>query len=389
MTIKKRLARSNIAMFVIPVLVAAVLLLIGLGIGFTLLERVYLPQLGISLGELHQTGEEIERLLSDSAAILRVYAGAVVMALLLTIAWTNYYLTRNLFRHISEPLEALTAGVARVRDGDLDTPIAYREADEFKAARDAVDEMAARLKASLEERQSEQQRKQELIAGMSHDLKSPLTSIRAYTEALLEGVAQDEAAKERYLRTIRAKEADMEAMVNRLFEFAKMDVSEYPVQREALPLRETLAAVTEGLSGDGVAVTLDGVPALTVLADPELLRRVAGNLLDNSRKYGGRETVHVTLSARAAEGMAEVTFADDGVGAPEERLPKLFDAFYRGDAARTAPGSGSGLGLAVVKKAVEAMGGTVRAENREGGGLAVIFTLPLGKEERHAEDLDH
>lgn len=262
MTIKKRLARSNIAMFVIPVLVAAALLLIGLGIGFTLLERVYLPQLGISLGELHQTGEEIERLLSDSAAILRVYAGAVVMALLLTIAWTNYYLTRNLFRHISEPLEALTAGVARVRDGDLDTPIAYREADEFKAARDAVDEMAARLKASLEERQSEQQRKQELIAGMSHDLKSPLTSIRAYTEALLEGVAQDEAAKERYLRTIRAKEADMEAMVNRLFEFAKMDVSEYPVQREALPLRETLAAVTEGLSGDGVAVTLDGVPAL-------------------------------------------------------------------------------------------------------------------------------
>lgn len=262
MTIKKRLARSNIAMFVIPVLVAAVLLLIGLGIGFALLERVYLPQLGISLGELHQTGEEIERLLSDSAAILRVYAGAVVMALLLTIAWTNYYLTRNLFRHISEPLEALTAGVARVRDGDLDTPIAYREADEFKAACDAVDEMAARLKASLEERQSEQQRKQELIAGMSHGLKSPLTSIRAYTEALLEGVAQDEAAKERYLRTIRAKEADMEAMVNRLFEFAKMDVSEYPVQREALPLRETLAAVTEGLSGGGVAVTLDGVPAL-------------------------------------------------------------------------------------------------------------------------------
>ena len=262
MTIKKRLARSNIAMFVIPVLVAAVLLLIGLGIGFTLLERVYLPQLGISLGELYQTGEEIERLLSDSAAILRVYAGAVVMALLLTIAWTNYYLTRNLFRHISEPLEALTAGVARVRDGDLDTPIAYREADEFKAARDAVDEMAARLKASLEERQSEQQRKQELIAGMSHDLKSPPPSIRAYTEALLEGVAQDEAAKERYLRTIRAKEADMEAMVNRLFEFAKMDVSEYPVQREALPLRETLAAVTERLSGDGAAVTLDGVPAL-------------------------------------------------------------------------------------------------------------------------------
>ncbi len=93
MTLKKRLAHSNIAMFVIPVLAAAVLLL--------------------------------------------------------TIGWTNFYLTRNLFRHISEPLDALTAGVDRIRDGDLDTPIAYTEPDEFKAACDAVDEMAARLKASL------------------------------------------------------------------------------------------------------------------------------------------------------------------------------------------------------------------------------------------------
>ena len=111
MTIKKRLARSNIAMFVIPVLAAAVLLLIGLGIGFLLLKQVYLPQLGISLQELHQTGEQIEKMLHDSAAILCIYAGAVAMTLLLTIAWTNLYLIRSLFRHISQPLDTLTAGV--------------------------------------------------------------------------------------------------------------------------------------------------------------------------------------------------------------------------------------------------------------------------------------
>ena len=158
MTLKKRLALSNIAMFVIPVLAAAVLLLIGMGIGFILLTQVYLPQLGISLQELHQTGEQIEQMLSDSAVILCVYAGAVVAALLLTIAWTDLYLTRNLFRHISEPLDALTAGVDRIRDGDLDTPIAYTEPDEIKSACDAVDEMAARLKASLEQQQLQQQK---------------------------------------------------------------------------------------------------------------------------------------------------------------------------------------------------------------------------------------
>ena len=379
MTIKKRLARSNIAMFVIPVLAAAVLLLIGLGIGFALLERVYLPQLGISLQELHQTGEAIESLLSDSVAILCGYAGAVAAALLLTIAWTNYYLTRNLFRHISEPLDTLTAGVARIRDGDLDTPIAYREADEFRAACDAVDEMAARLKASLEQ-QRERQKKQELIAGMSHDLKSPLTSIRAYTEALLDGVAREEAAKQRYLQTIHAKEAEIEAMVNRLFEFAKMDVSEYPVRSEPLPLRETLEETAGPQCPDGVTLALGEIPEMRVLADRELLGRIVSNLLDNSRKYGGREQVRVTVSAREADGMAEICFADDGPGVTEVQLPKLFDAFYRGDAARTAPGSGSGLGLAVVKKAAEEMGGSVRAENGSSGGLRIRFTLPLAKE---------
>ena len=383
MTIKKRLARSNIAMFVIPVLVAAMLLFVGMAIAWVLLERVYLPQLGISLQELHQTGEQIESLLSGSAAVLCIYAGAVVTALLLTIAWTNLYLTRSLFRHISQPLDILTAGVARIRDGDLDTPIAYREADEFQAACDAVDEMAARLKASLEQQQREQQKKQELIAGMSHDLKSPLTSIRAYTEALLDGVARDETARQRYLQTIRAKEADIETMVSRLFEFAKMDVSSYPVHPEPLPLRQAIQDFTGEWGAEGMEITLDIAPDLQVTADRELLNRITSNLLSNSRKYGGRETVRVRISARAADGAAEISFSDDGVGVPPEQLPRLFDAFFRGDAARTAPGNGSGLGLAVVKKAVEEMRGSVCAENDAAGGLKIVFTLPLAEEAPH------
>ena len=384
MTIKKRLARSNLAMFVIPVLAAAAVLALGFGAALVLLERTYLPQLGLTLRDLHRTGEQIESVLSGFKAFLCIYAGAVVAALVLTIVLTNVYLTRRLFRHISGPLDTLTAGVARIRDGDLDAPIAYAENDEFKPACDAVDEMAARLRASLEQQQREQQKKQELITGMSHDLKSPLTSIRAYTEALLDGVAQDEAAKRRYLQTIHTKEENIEAMVNRLFEFAKMDVSEYPVHIEPLPLRETLEAVAAEQSMEGVSVTTDNVPALNMRADRELLRRIAANLLDNSHKYGGRESVQVAVSAREKNGLAEIAFADDGVGVPPEQLPKLFDAFYRGDAARTMPGSGSGLGLAVVKKAVEEMGGSVRAENGTDGGLRIVFTLPLAKEETDA-----
>ena len=162
-----------------------------------------------------------------------------------------------------------------------------------------------------------------------------------------------------------------------------MDVSEYPVHLEPLPLGGTLEAALAGRSADGSSVTLGEVSGITVFADRELLGRITANLLDNSRKYGG-EDVQITISARETETLAEITFADDGAGVPEEQLPKLFDAFYRGDAARAQPGNGSGLGLAVVKKAVEEMGGGVRAENGENGGLNVIFTLPLAKGENDA-----
>lgn len=389
MTIKKRLARSNLMMLVVPVVTAGVLLVIGLAAALFLLQTVYLPQMGLSLWELHQTGEEIEALLSGLETFACIYAGAVIAALLLSIALTNLYLTRSIFRHISEPLDALTAGVARIRDGDLDALIAYSEPDEFKAACDAVDEMAARLKTSLEQQQLAQQKKQELIAGMSHDLKSPLTSIRAYTEALLDGVARDEAAKQRYLQTIHAKEMDIESMVNRLFAFAKMDVSEYPAHMEPLLLRPLMQELTDEWDAEGMEIQTEIPLDLQVMADRELLNRITVNLLGNSRKYSGRETVHVRVSATVTDAAAKIAFSDDGCGVPAEQLPRLFDAFYRGDAARTAPGEGSGLGLAVVKKAVEEMGGSVHAENGENGGLKIIFTLPLAKEDGHAENSDH
>ena len=377
MTIRKRLARSNIAMLVIPVVTAAVLLLLGLGAALLLLRG--------NLMTLHDAAEQIERVLHGFKLTLCVYAAVAAALLLAAVALTNLYLTRSLFRHIAQPLDTLTAGVARIRDGDLDTPIAYGEPDEFKAACDAVDEMAARLKSSLEQ-QAAQQQKQELIAGMSHDLKSPLTAIRAYTEGLLEGVAQDEATRQRYLQTIYTKEADMETLVNRLLAFAKMEVSQYPVHLEPLALRPALEAVTE--EQEGLTVTLD-MPDMTVLADRELLRRIAVNLLDNSRKYGGRADIRVRITAEKTGSMAAVAFTDNGAGVPPEQLPRLFDVFYRGDAARTAPGNGSGLGLAVVKKSAQEMGGAVRAENAENGGLRVIVTLPLAEEDGHGENTHH
>lgn len=221
MTIRERLRRSNLIMLVVPIVIAGIVLAAGLGVLVLLLEHVYLPQLGLTLRDLHDMGEALESVFQGLKLFIVLYAAVVLAALLAAVVFTNLYLTKALFAHIQAPLDTLVQGVQRIRDGDLDTPIAYTEPDEFRPACDAVDEMAARLRCSLNEQQAAQQKKQELMADLSHGLKTPLTVIRAYTEALLEDVAVDEDARRHYLETIHNREGDLEVLADQLFEQAK------------------------------------------------------------------------------------------------------------------------------------------------------------------------
>lgn len=223
MTIQERLRRANITMLVVPIVLAGILLVVGLGAAALLLQYVYLPRLGLTLRDVHDMGEELEQMLEGLKLFVGIYAGVVIIALLAAVAFTDLYLTKALLSHIQKPLDTLVQGVKRIQNGDLETPIAYTEADEFRPACDAVDEMAARLKESLTQQQEQQQKKQELIASMSHDLKTPLTVIRAYSEALLEDVAPDDETRRHYLETIHAREGDLEVLADRLFEQAKQN----------------------------------------------------------------------------------------------------------------------------------------------------------------------
>lgn len=331
MTIRKRLARSNLIMILIPVAIAAALLLLGGGPAVLLLKRVYLPRLGLSMAALHETGEQLEAAFDGAKTNAAIYGGTVILALLAAIGFTNLYLTKHLFRHIQKPLDILVSGVKRMQEGNLDAPIGYVVPDEFKPACDAVDEMAARLKTSLEAQSRQQQQKQELIAGMSHDLKSPLTSIRAYTEGLLDGAAKDEQTQARYLQTIYAKETEIETLVNRLFSFAKLDLSEAPAKPEALEISGTFAEIAAGFEAEGLDVRLDDLPDETVMADRELLSRCMSNLLDNSRKYGAS---HVVISADISGDTVSISVSDDGPGVEASQLEKIFELGYRTDSAR-------------------------------------------------------
>ena len=381
MTVRRRLARSNIFMFLVPLLIAGLLLLFGAGVALYILETTYLPRLGLSLEGMHITIEQYEAAFSSFETFLWIYLGAVGMALLLTIVFTNTYLTRSLFRHISQPLDVLVAGVERIQRGDLDSPIAYTEEDEFKAACDAVDLMAAKLKAALEDEQRRAQSRKELIAGMSHDLKSPLTSIRAYSEALRDGVAATPEAQRRYIETVCRKEQEIEDMVNRLFEFSKLDLSDMPLNMRTLDAHALILSVAADYS-DRADITVSLPAGCAVKADESQLARIAKNIFDNAVKYSGRARVHVDVTAEDNGDKVRLLFADDGQGVDETQREKLFDVFYRADPARQRGLDGSGIGLAVVRKAAEEMGGAAEAEASPLGGLCIAVILQKGDAEK-------
>ena len=289
----------------------------------------------------------------------------ILLAIVLSIWITNRFLTRFIFRQIEEPLDILTQGVHQLRDGNLDFRILYDRADEFRPVCQDFNEMAGRLKANVRQLQNEEKSRKTLIAGISHDIRSPLTSIQAYVEGLLDGIARTPEAQRKYLTTIKTKAEDLEHIVSQLFLYSKMELGEgadalAPLRLDCF-LRDTLEELKPEYAQRGLAIQYDLTPA-EILGEPVALRRIVTNLADNSLKYKTSPQGRLGIRLFREEGNLILSFADDGPGVPEEALLHLFEVFYRGDPARQNPGSGSGLGLAIVAGAAKNLGAEASAQ---------------------------
>ncbi|GMV08213.1 MAG: hypothetical protein AMXMBFR53_44880 [Gemmatimonadota bacterium] len=230
-----------------------------------------------------------------------------------------------------------------------------------------------------ETRRLEQVRR-DFVANASHELKTPLTSIRGFAETLLEGDPPPKL-KEQFLTSIRDNTLRLQRLVEDLLDLSRLEsggwsaardrVSAAEVAREAWRMFEEAAVdreVTFAVEGD-----------LTVVADRQGLVQIFRNLMENALRHtdqGGH--LHVTVSLPAA-GLAEIAFSDDGEGIPSRALPRIFERFYRADTSRARDIGGTGLGLAIVRHLVGAMGGEVWAESTLGQGTTIRFTLPAGE----------
>ena len=304
----------------------------------------------------------------------------LLFGVFLSILFTNRFLTKFVFQKIEQPLDILSDGVRQISDGNLEHRIIYKPKDEFAPICSDFNEMAERLKASVELSQRHEQSRRELLAGVSHDLRSPLTSIRAYVEGLMDGVAKTPEAQRGYLETIKNKSEDIDHMVEKIFMFSKMELGECPDKPMLLNLddevRQVICTVGSEYKEKGLDISADELVPATVYADPELLNRVVINIIENSLRYKIKEVGKLDISIKDDNGGYRLSLRDDGPGVPTNALPHLFEVFYRTDPSRQNPNKGSGLGLAIAANAVKKMKGTITANICENGGLEISIWLP-------------
>ncbi|SMB98599.1 histidine kinase [Hymenobacter roseosalivarius DSM 11622] len=331
----------------------------------------------ITLGGGHQADELASLRQSYSMGVLlrtlAVAGGAVLLLGLVLIS----FLTKNLDR--------LAAAVRRLQRGDYTARVAgIRPGDELSELAEAFNEMAARTEQAVAALQSNDELRRELLANISHDLRTPLASIEGYTETiLLKEHLLTETERQTYLHTILKNTQSLKRLVSELFELSKLEARQTVPRPEPFSVTELVQDVLLKLAPESQARAIrlqasyaPHVPF--VCADVALIERVLQNLLDNALRYtppGGQ--VEVVVAAPDAEQRIPLLVRDTGRGIAPHDLPHVFDRFYRSDQVREKAEGGLGLGLAIARKIVALHESDLTVTSAEGAGTCFSFSLPM------------
>ena len=306
-------------------------------------------------------------LLLPVSLLASVVAGLVVMRLLV------------------RRLRAIELFSRRAAEGDLSVRIADTSGDEIGRIAQRLDRMTERLGEARDALEANDRQRRQLFADITHELATPLTSIRGYAETLLNpDIAVSDAERTRFVQGMLEESRRLERMSRDLFELARLEAGATPLDRQPLDwmalCRNTTQRFEQRFQQAGLRLEWRGAPdEAWVEADGHRLEQVLENLLANALRYvpaGG--TVELWLGA-PDPGHWRLTVSDDGPGVPAETLPFVFDRFYRADeraSSHARDDNGSGLGLAIVRQIVQRHGGSVRAEAREPHGLTIAVELP-------------
>ncbi len=290
---------------------------------------------------------------------------------------------------LMKPIERLRYAVDEISRGHYGYQV---EEDSLSMVGDLIasfNKMSCDLKEANDMKEKYELNRKELIAGISHDLKTPITSIVGYVDAIQTGVANTQDKKEKYLNIIESNAQYTNKLIDDLFLFSKLDINQMKYDFIELPICDFLSDVIVEkqleLEENGVEISYDIQisPKRMLPIDGKMVYRIVSNILSNAVKYGDKEHPIILIEAVDEADGIKVQISDNGKGISKDDLHQIFDVFYRADESRNKEIGGTGLGLAIAKQLVEAHGGTITATSVVGVGTTICFTL---KEKTHKEE---
>lgn len=306
----------------------------------------------------------------------------LLFGLLLFAGFLSALLATVVAREIAGEVSGLRAAAQDLGEGDLNARVPVRRDDELGEVAVAFNRMAERLQVASKQQAELERARREMTASVSHDLRTPLSSLQAMIEAVQDGVVEGDEVP-RYLGQMGREVERLSRLVDDLFELALLDAGALPMSRELTPLQALVLDSIDSLRAQAARrrVSLKFEPGgcdLALWVDPQHVQRALVNLVQNAIEHTpGDGTVIVRVADDGDSARVEV--ADQGEGIEEAALPRVWDRFYRADQSRTRStdsGPHAGLGLAIAQGLVEAHGGRVSVESRRGIGSTFAFTLP-------------
>lgn len=310
------------------------------------------------------------------------YFAAIVSLLVGFLTFVGLVVALSLFitRSILSPLEKLDRAMQYVSEGDYSYELYVKPKNELGRLVVSFKEMREKLQASLEKQEAYEKSRKELIASISHDLRTPLASIQGYVEGLKDGVTENEQQRERYLSIIQEKSKQLNRLIEDLFEFSQVELDQLKMNLVPMNsewLAEIFATVEYDCLQNNIQVEIGEVmPSVSLRVDPDRMVQVLTNLIQNAKRYINEETGKIVIQTSREDQWFIISVADNGSGIAASDLPHIFDRFYRGEKSRSRQYGGTGLGLAICKSIMEAHNGKITVTSSPDRGTTFHLHLP-------------
>ncbi len=311
---------------------------------------------------------------------------SIIVASIITLGGVVQFLfNMRLEKMIFKPIGQLKKGVEEISKGNYDIEIECEIFNEIGVLIDSFNDMAKKLNESEKLKKTYEENRKALIANISHDLKTPITSIQGYVETMLERADMPQETVNKYHQIIYNNAAYMNKLIDDLFLFSKLDMQKLELRLEDINVHAFMGDLMEEfkyeLEDRGIKFSYKDMLAqdLAVSIDRKRISQVFRNIIGNAIKYGSENNTEINVLMYKHERFICIDIKDNGPGIPRDKLPHIFERFYRIDNARTRDSFSTGLGLAIARELVEAHGGKITVSSTENEGSTFTIFLPAEK----------